>query len=960
MRSFAKSTALAVLGILALTLGFLACSGGGKSPGQGSAPVTPVTFGELILDAFPPTTSDGSVQFSGSAPSAVTVEVALGESVRTVTPTAGKFDVDVTLHADALNRIYFTAIRSDGSRAPSVVAAVFQDSTAPQIFIDEPLDGAAVARETVDVVGRVGDARSGAGQVTVMVNGIAARVEGGVGPNGTYLAANIPLVEGANALNVVATDEFGHTTTVSRTVMFVGEPVDEARMQELGGNRQIGVPGEFLPAALRVRVLGADGTPMVSKLVSFEVVRSNGALSTAPELSQSRLLQVRTDAQGIATAYWRLGGDVGAGNHRVRVFSTGIAGGVTFCASAQSANALQINIGSGNLQTAMAGGPAAEKLRVWVSDSCNGIAGIPVSFVVREGGGKVNGFDNVVVKTDSTGHADVALLLGATPGTNTVVASFGGQTGGEAVFIVRGVASGPMGAETTMSGLVLDNARCPIESATVFVRKEGVVVGTTPTLPDGRFHLTLPSAGVAELVVDGRTATAVNGSPVQAGAFPELHFAINVVSGMTNDMPMPILLPRLDPANERSYSTTKDIELTVAGIEGLVMTVKANSMKIGGVPAPDGTKISLNAVHHDDVPMPMPDGAAPPFAWTFQPAGAVFDPPVAIRYPNMTGAAPGAVGNFLTFNHATGRFEIVATGVVSADGSILQTDPGSGLSLAGWGCNCPPYSVTGSCEMCCTSTGVTTQGLVMICETPCCTEGPVESFQLDVQPFEFGPFDIPIVDIHIPQFTAAANAVALRQQRCCTGIEGMPVPCCVQQADLEFSGGASEFNVNALGGLGNAIKNYICPKIERFTFGVLECEVSVEISVGSIETSGRLRGVSNPVSMTNGWAGVGILKVNDIAGTATVSGTLNIPGLDPIVISGSLAISDAVSATLVAVGDRLEIRNLGNAGPTISGEFVIDVPFADEIRVPANHQFTDFRGTVPTFSIPLPSFPTCN
>jgi hypothetical protein len=128
------------------------------------------------------------------------------------------------------------------------------------------------------------------------------------------------------------------------------------------------------------------------------------------------------------------------------------------------------------------------------------------------------------------------------------------------------------------------------------------------------------------------------------------------------------------------------------------MTIKANSMK-----HPDGeivspgrpALLSLNQVHHDDIPMPMPDGAAPPFAWTLQPGGATFDPPVAVEYPNMSGLAPGAAAFFLTFNHDTERFEIVASGHVVADGSKIVTDPGVGLTISGWGGNCPPYTARG-------------------------------------------------------------------------------------------------------------------------------------------------------------------------------------------------------------------------------------------------------------------------
>ena len=161
------------------------------------------------------------------------------------------------------------------------------------------------------------------------------------------------------------------------------------------------------------------------------------------------------------------------------------------------------------------------------------------------------------------------------------------------------------------------------------------------------------------------------------------------------------MLPPLDPDNERSYSTTEDTILTVKGIEGLKMTVKAGSMSINGEAAGEGTPIYLNQVHHDDIPMSMPNGAAPPFTWTLQPSGAHFDPPIGIEYPNMSGLPAGSIAYFLSFNHDTNDFEIVASGQVSVEGSTIVSDPGMGIETAGWGGNCPPYSVTGDVgEMC--------------------------------------------------------------------------------------------------------------------------------------------------------------------------------------------------------------------------------------------------------------------
>ena len=74
--------------------------------------------------------------------------------------------------------------------------------------------------------------------------------------------------------------------------------------------------------------------------------------------------------------------------------------------------------------------------------------------------------------------------------------------------------------------------------------------------------------------------------------------------------------------------------------------------------------------------MPIPDGASPPFAWTLQPGGATFDPPIQIEYPNMSGLTAGTVAYFLSFNHDTRRFEIICSGHVRDDSSVIVSDTG--------------------------------------------------------------------------------------------------------------------------------------------------------------------------------------------------------------------------------------------------------------------------------------------
>ena len=177
-------------------------------------------------------------------------------------------------------------------------------------------------------------------------------------------------------------------------------------------------------------------------------------------------------------------------------------------------------------------------------------------------------------------------------------------------------------------------------------------------------------------------------------------------------------------------------------MEGLRMIVEAGTVvRLSDGTVIDGTNgnsvaLSLSQVHHDDIPMPMPDGASPPFAWTFQPGGAHFDPPVVIEYPNMSALAPGAIANFLSFNHDTEQFDIIATGAVSADGSVIRSDPGVGISVSGWGCNCPPYAVTGDC---CFLGGGDGRGAQV--SNDCCDERCVDSGKLSLE----GNLESPVV-----------------------------------------------------------------------------------------------------------------------------------------------------------------------------------------------------------------------
>jgi hypothetical protein len=663
---------------------------------------------ERILEVDPPVSPTISLAIAltgrSERPNAMILVESDGGTIMTQAAADRSFHALVHLVPNRVNDVFVREVEPSGELGAVVAVSVIQDMEPPSVFIDFPLPDADLTGTTTDVAGRVGDRLSGFEGLQVVVNGITAAVDIGIGNNGTFFVSDVPVTPNVpTILQATAMDVLGNTNVAEVTVLVTPVSVDQPALVAIGGNEQSAPVETPVAQALEVLVTNADGTPFDNKLVQFLVTRSNGLLSDLPAGDAVRLLQVRTDGAGIARAYWTLGSDAGCGNNRVEATSAGVGGTAFFCATALPGAATQINVGSGNSQRVQIGSPAPEALRVWVNDSCNGVAGVPVVFSVVGGGGSFGGQSTVTAVTGPTGHAEAEFTMGPQEGNQLVEAGFPGGLTMPATFVLFGVEPDEQ-AETSVDGAILDNSNQPVTGARCVLAIGGVSYGPIFSDDQGKFRFSsVQESGPAHLEVDGQFATAVGGIPIPQGSYPALGFELVVIAHADNELPMPVLLPALDPANSRSYDGTTDVELTVQGLEGLVMIVKAGSMRRGdgSQPSPgDPAILSLNRVNHDDIPMPMPDGVAPPLAWTLQPAGATFDPPVEIRYPNVSGLPAGAVAYFLSFDHDTNRFEIVASGTVDEDGAEIVTDPGVGLTEAGWGCNCPPYAITGECKDC--------------------------------------------------------------------------------------------------------------------------------------------------------------------------------------------------------------------------------------------------------------------
>ncbi len=674
----------------------LGCDGPNICPASLEPPASPT------LNPHFQFTSDPTFTLGGQAPEADSVVASTLAGSVTVPVVGGEFlAVNIPLQQDAVNNVYFTAYIGDLASAPTQTM-IIQDVSPPQVSIQVPTAGAEILTDTTEVLGTVSDLLSGSMAITVTVDGIAASVDEGLGTTGTFLAVGVPLDIGENIIEVVASDNLGNTATQFRTVTRIVPSPSTPTLTMVSGNAQTGPTRTMLADPIVVQVLNGDGSPFANKLVNFTVTRNNGWLNEDATAVGGQVLSLFTDVDGFASVRWGLGSTAGQATNRVRVASAGVAGTVTFCASATAGPASQINLGDGNNQYAETNGPAPFPLRVWVSDGLNGVAGAMVNYAVVQGGGLINGAPEFPFATMATGHAEATFVAGPDEGLNIVTVTMAANPAQVATFYIYGVQRNE-DDPTNFIGAVQTNSSQPIEgvTATLTVGGEDFEVLSDP---DGKFEFyDLPNSGPGRLTLDGSTATLAGGISIPLGSFPSVGYPVVVIPDAENKLPQPVLLPRLDPQNEVTFDGSQDIELTVVGIDGLVISVPASTtitLKDGTVVSAgsgNSTVMSLNRVNHDDLPMSIPDGAAPPFAWTVQPAGAHFDPPLPIQYPNMSALEPGSIAYFLSYNHDNNRFEIVCAGTTSLDGSVINSDPDAGLTIAGWGCNCPPYSATGEC-----------------------------------------------------------------------------------------------------------------------------------------------------------------------------------------------------------------------------------------------------------------------
>lgn len=670
----------------------------GPDPGAAS---TPVPGGALALTG----NVEHPVRVTGAVDRAV-VRVEINQRLATLDAAGTGFAFERFFLHEGTNVLTATAFDAEG-RAGTSSVTVYVDHTAPLLLIESPQTDAVTSAQQISLRGSVEDAVSGAVGTPEPVVAISNRSNDATAAASVYrslfLSEPIRLDIGVNELEVRATDGAGNVRTKSLRVSRVA--TGSRRIVVYGGDRQQGAVGAALPRPFVVHALGADGMPLAGETVTFDVLRGDGSIARAqgqpdrPDgVSPARNLAVQTDAQGVAQIWLTLGSEAGAASNAVRAQLREAGEEVLFTASAQRGTPKWVlPDGSAGTQYAPANSRAIEPLGVVVYDEHrNRVENAPVEYRIVKGDARFDDLSapgatpsadgkSLQVSTDRNGIASVRPWLGFTEGTARIVARAAGEPGTPGAVFEFAILEQKEG-DTSFAGKALDHTGKPLPGVRFSIGQTSLSA-TSDADGNFRFASQVPP-GKIDLFVDGREAPAAAGLQ-----YPALHFETAIVRGRDNQLPHPIYLPPLNLAQTREIGGDQDVSLTVPGLEGFELVVKA-----GSVTFPDGSHVGpavVSVVNGDRLPMVPPGGSASfgPIAWTLQPSGTRFDPPVEVRIPNTGGLKAGETTTIVQWDHDLATFVPMGIGMVNESATQIVSLPGSGITKAGWGgCtgDCPP------------------------------------------------------------------------------------------------------------------------------------------------------------------------------------------------------------------------------------------------------------------------------
>lgn len=254
------------------------------------------------------------------------------------------------------------------------------------------------------------------------------------------------------------------------------------------------------------------------------------------------------------------------------------------------------------------------------------------------------------------------------------------------------VAGRVFASELATGGGTNQSVNVPLAGVTITVDGKEETMRTV-TDAFGNFRLEPAPTGEFFVHVDGRTASSTN--PTNA-YYPFVGKKWRGIAGEEvniGNVYLPLIiagtLTPTVPNQEAVVTFPAQVLREHPELSGVSITVPPNSLfSDNGV---RGGMIGIAPVPPDRLPEPLPPGLNFSLVITVQTDGpSNFDRPVPACFPNLpdplTGEfkPPGATSALWSFNHDTGRWEIVGPMTVSADGRLVCTDPGVGILQPGW------------------------------------------------------------------------------------------------------------------------------------------------------------------------------------------------------------------------------------------------------------------------------------
>ena len=496
------------------------------------------------------------------------------------------------------------------------------DQTPPFLEVTRPEQAETTVSESpYRVEGLAGDAYLGG----VTVNGSPVLVLAG------RFSASVPLVAGANTVEVVAVDLAGNRSRATRTLTVEGVPPRLTVLEPAEGS-------ESLTAVVRVTMQVRASAPLA------EVRIGTGLATEAGPGQYTAQVPLALGENVIPLSARDTLGLTGMSSVRVR-YRDPTTEPLVVTGVDPSDQAMDLEPDT-LVNVAFNKPVQPESARAGFTVSANG-APLPGGWSVAYGGQTVSFIARDPLPEGATLQVRVA---GVAPEQGP-----GMEGEFRSVFTVRR----PL---TRLRGQVVDEQREPLSGVRVEVEGQGLY---TRTGADGNWALFGVQPGRVVLRYEG-------GSSADGRAYPTVRRRFAVEAERDNEESTVMLTP-VDAESAEPVDTSRPLHLTFGGRHGaLEVDIPAGGLTFAGGSARGlvtATELSLHAL-----PVPVEGSLRPAAVWQLQPAGTRLLQPVELRLPNRLPQLPGSQAVLFTYDPDEHVLRPVGLASFSEDGTRLVSE----------------------------------------------------------------------------------------------------------------------------------------------------------------------------------------------------------------------------------------------------------------------------------------------